>query len=113
MSRVGDNESDGSDIEVDTVLDGEGIGTRDLPDHLELAQEMVDDHMGFMVSDSSSDDEFVGFPRQQDDWVTDGFGEQLDEQAYSWHPGPAADSTPVQYFLDAGFWEYIFTETNS
>ena len=113
MSRVGDNESDGSDIEVDTVLDGEGIGTRDLPDYLELAQEMVDDHMGFMVSDSSSDDEFAGFPRQQDDWVTDGFGEQLDEHAYSRHPGPAADSMPVQYFWDAGFWEYIFTETNS
>ena len=56
MSRVGDNESDGSDIAVDTVLDGEGIGTRDLPDHLELAQEVADDHMGFMFSDLSSDD---------------------------------------------------------
>ncbi len=119
MSRAGDNESDGSDIEVDEVLDGERVGARDLPDRLQLAQEMVDDHMDFMFNDSSSDDEFAGFPRQQDDWVTDGFVEQFDAHPYRRNPGPnvvfAADSAPVQYFehfWDAGLWQHLVTETN-
>ena len=34
----GDNESDGLDIGVDKVFISEGIGERDMPDHLDLAQ---------------------------------------------------------------------------
>ena len=119
MSRAGDNESDGSDIEVDEVLDDDRIGARDLPDRLELAQEMADEHMDFMFNDSSLDEEFAGFPRHQDDWVTDGFVEQLEAHAYRKTPGPnvvfAADSSPVQYFehfWDAGLWQHLVTETN-